>query len=544
MDAALSEVASNLNGAEFLLTQMRAALAVSGTHRDVPPVAAYRASLEGSRSALNAVREAANVGRGSPTNQRSSPPPRAPRGDTPTTANARLRETETTPRRDFERAVPQTVAQLNFFWKGAVSFVRDMLDDPFLGPRVTNRSPHEALRDSPDGSEEYQVGGGYYPASGPKKEKQGRRTRRRHRHKAGAGSEITMSPVIEESSPVKDSNANSRRASPMKPPEPPELCNRVHARVQSTPPRARKNTDDVSQRHALRGAEATGASRVENETETLRVHNTLRVETSDEQSYFPLRAPQGLKPVATKSNTVRMTRDVPFDVTVENENENEASCTPQSDSECSDVGSETDGYKQLISKYAGVTLSGESLNVSVDEYFSDGTGSTPRASQTSVRALPGEEFESTSRNTTHKNFKQPPRDDVSARHLLFSTSAGGDARAPESDSWKVDNASYDPATSGRTSTRCTTEIEKELHEGVARLGETDARLADATRLASTTNHVGDALLASLRGQTVRLARNADALRAVGTDMEKNEKLMNDMSAWTRLGAKPRRRPWG
>jgi len=56
--------------------------------------------------------------------------------------------------------------------------------------------------------------------------------------------------------------------------------------------------------------------------------------------------------------------------------------------------------------------------------------------------------------------------------------------------------------------------------------------------------VGDALLASLRGQTVSLARNADALRAVGTDMEKNEKLMNDMSAWTRLGAKPRRRPWG
>ena len=63
MEAALSQVEYDLNGAEFLLAQLREALAVSAPPRDAPPVAAYRASLRGSRSALDAVREAARLAR-------------------------------------------------------------------------------------------------------------------------------------------------------------------------------------------------------------------------------------------------------------------------------------------------------------------------------------------------------------------------------------------------------------------------------------------------------------------------------------------------
>ena len=62
MEAALSQVEYDLNGAEFLLARLREAIVeTSAPPRDVPPVAAYRASLQGSRSALDAVREAARL---------------------------------------------------------------------------------------------------------------------------------------------------------------------------------------------------------------------------------------------------------------------------------------------------------------------------------------------------------------------------------------------------------------------------------------------------------------------------------------------------
>ena len=77
-----------------------------------------------------------------------------------------------------------------------------------------------------------------------------------------------------------------------------------------------------------------------------------------------------------------------------------------------------------------------------------------------------------------------------------------------------------------------------------RLEKGGESLAAASRLADDANAAGEALLSSLRGQTESLARNSEALRRVGSDMEKNEKLVGDMSSWTRLGAKPRRRPWG
>ena len=57
LDAELSSVEYDINGAEFLLKEIRAKLATSST-RNLPPVAAYRASLESSRRALAAIRGA------------------------------------------------------------------------------------------------------------------------------------------------------------------------------------------------------------------------------------------------------------------------------------------------------------------------------------------------------------------------------------------------------------------------------------------------------------------------------------------------------
>ena len=66
LDAELSSVEYDINGAEFLLKEIRAKLATSST-RNLPPVAAYRASLESSRRALAAIRGAgANVAAGEP----------------------------------------------------------------------------------------------------------------------------------------------------------------------------------------------------------------------------------------------------------------------------------------------------------------------------------------------------------------------------------------------------------------------------------------------------------------------------------------------
>jgi hypothetical protein len=223
--------------------------------------------------------------------------------------------------------------------------------------------------------------------------------------------------------------------------------------------------------------------------------------------------------------------------------------TPRSDAATetdSDVGSDAEGYKALVGMYAGVQIGqiGQSPRIGTDASADEVSeaDTTPRG-PVSPEASPEEERE---RNEPRPFRPPPPRggaDDVSARDALFSTSSGGDARAPESDSWKPEGA-FDPAVSGRRARRSEKELEEELERGVRRLEKGGESLAAAGRLADEANAAGDALLASLRGQTESLARNSEALRQVGSDMEKNEKLVGDMSSWTRLGAKPRRRPWG
>ena len=171
MEAALSQVEYDLNGAEFLLAQLREAIAVSAPPRDVPPVAAYRASLQGSRSALDAVREAARLVR-----------PRAA-GNAPGDGETGSVE-ETRSASASMSGAPEHLRALRGIWNGTLRLVRELMEDPFSadpeprmgtgGGRVGSARARrrgevpgeEALRDAPEESEDYQVSAGYYPAPG------------------------------------------------------------------------------------------------------------------------------------------------------------------------------------------------------------------------------------------------------------------------------------------------------------------------------------------------------------------------------------------
>lgn len=516
MEAALSQVEYDLNGAEFLLARLREAIAeTSAPPRDVPPVAAYRASLQGSRSALDAVREAARL----PTRRG------AEEGNQNAFGNDRAGERETIRARDapgVASGVPSPhLRALRGIWKGTVRFVRELLEDPFgddldarfgtgggnsrVSARASRRGEvpgEEALRDAPEESEDYHVSAGYYPAPGfegrrsrrgearnGEGSKRGGRSSRRRGGRAGTrGVAPEMSPVMEESSPRRDAGRSSgdvteTNVSPAKPPE-------------------------------LTLLDAGGLA--------------------------PIRTKPAPRPPVRRALVPEGPSLCP---------ESEAH-TPRSDAATetdSDVGSETpQGYKALVGMYAGVRI-GQSpeleVDASADEVSEADTTPRAKASQSS----PSPEEERRREKEEPRPSRPPPRgggaDDVSARDALFSTSSGGDARAPDSDSWKPEGA-FDPAVSGRRARRSEKELESELERGVRRLEKGGESLAAAGRLADEANAAGDALLASLRGQTESLARNSEALRQVGSDMEKNEKLVGDMSSWTRLGAKPRRRPWG
>ena len=252
MEAALSQVEYDLNGAEFLLARLREAIAeTSAPPRDVPPVAAYRASLQGSRSALDAVREAARLPR----------PRGAQEGNQNAFGNDRAGEHETTRPRDapgVASGVPSPhLRALRGIWKGTVRFVRELLEDPFgddldarfgtgggnsrVSARASRRGEvpgEEALRDAPEESEDYHVSAGYYPAPGfegrrsrrgearnGEGSKRGGRSSRRRGGRAGTrGVAPEMSPVMEESSPRRDAGRSSgdvteTNVSPAKPPE-------------------------------------------------------------------------------------------------------------------------------------------------------------------------------------------------------------------------------------------------------------------------------------------------------------------------------------
>ena len=242
MEAALSQVEYDLNGAEFLLAQLREALATSTPPRDVPPVAAYRASLQGSRSALDTVREAARLAR-----------PRTA-GNAPADGETGAVE-ETCSASGTTSGAPERVRALQGIWNDTVRLVRGLLEDPFstvLEPRTaagggrvrSGRARRrgevpgeEALRDAPEESEDYQVSAGYYPAPGREARRSkegtrdgdgakrvGRSSRRRSGRAGTRGVAPEMSPVMEEASPRKGpdpdrSPGRHENVSPTKPPE-------------------------------------------------------------------------------------------------------------------------------------------------------------------------------------------------------------------------------------------------------------------------------------------------------------------------------------
>ena len=137
----------------------------------------------------------------------------------------------------------------------------------------------------------------------------------------------------------------------------------------------------------------------------------------------------------------------------------------------------------------------------------------------------------------------PLASEDAARDALFATSSGGDARAPGSSSWAPD-ASYDAATAGRHAKRSEKGIEEGLALGVRRLARSKEVLSEAGHAAIEANTAGEEVLAALRGQRERLADAGDALAALDPSVEANETLVRNMRSWTRLGARPRRTPWG
>ena len=221
LDAELSSVEYDINGAEFLLKEIRAKLATSST-RNLPPVAAYRASLESSRRMLDAIRLGAGIA-GEPRAHGGA------RGARPGGSRGSMRGPPSSSGRG--------AGPLGRLWKGTVSFVKDLLEDPFLDPllppallaaeaekRRRGEVPEtDTARDTAAAGErsmEYHVAAGYYGSKGARAGARGagaevdvtggeeasvdkqRRRRRRNGKKAATHAEgRDMSPVAEESSP-------------------------------------------------------------------------------------------------------------------------------------------------------------------------------------------------------------------------------------------------------------------------------------------------------------------------------------------------------
>ena len=500
LDAELSSVEYDINGAEFLLKEIRAKLATSST-RNLPPVAAYRASLESSRRMLDAIRLGAGIA-GEPRAHGGA------RGARPGGSRGSTRGPSSSSGRG--------AGPLGRLWKGTVSFVKDLLEDPFLDPllppallaaeaekRRRGEVPEtDTARDTAAAGErsmEYHVAAGYYGSKGARAGARGagaevdvtgveeasvdkqRRRRRRNGKKAGTHAEgRDMSPVAEESSPrgVVQDRVTPHRVTP------------------------------VSVRVTPRSVDESGGGYAEStwDGDDQLVRQT-RENADDEQAWVrALQGAGGGNKVGASYDTRRVNPD-PTDV---------------------DLDVLVDRYKYLAAR--------DDPMMHDPMMLSDASpGSTPRC-----REEPPDDF---SRSREANDREEEVDAEASLRRELFTTSAGADSRT-RSRGAPLRPPSGHPRSPFSGDAPPDGWVEEELMRGVERLERGREMLTDAQRAAADANETGDAILGTLREQRDALIRSRAGMEGVKEDMKHNERLVNNMNSWTRMGVKSRRTPWG
>jgi len=497
LDAELSSVEYDINGAEFLLKEIRAKLATSST-RNLPPVAAYRASLESSRRVL------ADIRRGEP---RAHGGARGVRATRSMGGSTRSMGGSTRSMGGSTRSMP--AGPLGRLWKGTVSFVKDLLEDPFLDPllppallaaeaekRRRGEVPEsEAMRDyraAGERSVDYHVAAGYYGSRGPRAgapsreegggreetgfDKQRRRRRRNGRRTGNHAEGRDVSPVPEEGSP----------------PSPDE--GRAPVRVTPSPTNAADESRDEY------------AESVWDEDEQLM--RQTRENARDEQAW--IRALQG----AGGGNKVGASYAAA------------SAAAAAAPTVWGPTGQDVD---DLVDRYSNMAARDDPMMLS-----DASPGSTPRYSE--VPPVFGRVDEA-------NNQQKEVDTEASIRRELFMNSSGADSRARArvaalgpTDGYPRSPFSGDAPPEGW--------VEEELMRGVERLERGREMLTDAQRVAADANETGDAILGTLREQRDALIRSRAGMEGVKEDMKHNERLVNNMTSWTRLGVKSRRTPWG
>ena len=496
LDAELSSVEYDINGAEFLLKEIRAKLATSST-RNLPPVAAYRASLESSRRALAAIRGAgANVAAGEP---RAHGGARGVRATRSVGGSTRSMGGST---RSMPAGPPGTAVEGDGELREGPA--RGSLPGPAAAAGAARGGGGEATegRGAGERGDERLSGGGREigglsrrrgvlrkpgPRAGaPREEGGGReetgfdkqRRRRRRRNGKRTGNHIEGRDV----SPVPEEGSRS----------PPDEDG---APVRVTPPPT--NAADES-----RGEYAESAW---DEDEQL-VRQT-RENARDEQAW--IRALQG----AGGGNKVGASYAA-------------ASAAAAAPTVWGPTGRDVD---DLVDRYSNMAARDDPMMLS-----DASPGSTPRYSEAPPVFGRVEEA---------NNRQKEVDTEASIRRELFMNSSGADSRARArvaalgpTDGYPRSPFSGDAPPEGW--------VEEELMRGVERLERGREMLTDAQRVATDANETGDAILGTLREQRDALIRSRAGMEGVKEDMKHNERLVNNMTSWTRLGVKSRRTPWG
>ena len=162
-------------------------------------------------------------------------------------------------------------------------------------------------------------------------------------------------------------------------------------------------------------------------------------------------------------------------------------------------------------------------------------GSTPR-----YREEPPDDF---SRSQEANDREEEVDAEASLRRELFTNSAGADSRT-RSRGEPLRPPSGHPRSPFSGDAPPDGWVEEELMRGVERLEHGREMLTDAHRAAADANETGDAILGTLREQRDALIRSRAGMEGVKEDMKHNERLVNNMNSWTRMGVKSRRTPWG